>query len=236
MTTCLVPLIILGIPYEQRVALQDQLTRLILRVIIKYPNLRYYQVNFYVRNKYIFMKKKIEDRNWKVYTVKLLVHCTRHDISPTLLVICGYWKQKQLGLWWLLKKMTGCWWSVSNAMLWQLSICVPNLSWFSVTHFPFRRYLGKLPIQLSSAVELGNFKLVPHLSPRGLCSHVTAAASGSRAGWLKMEIWFCLHLSLSMTEGLFYMPYGHDVGLCFWRKLWCGFLLPINVDFSWILT
>ncbi|XP_021917584.1 TBC1 domain family member 20 isoform X2 [Zootermopsis nevadensis] len=32
-----------GIPYEQRVALQDQLTRLILRVIIKYPHLRYYQ-------------------------------------------------------------------------------------------------------------------------------------------------------------------------------------------------
>lgn len=33
-----------GIPYEQRIALQDQLTVLILRVIIKYPNLRYYQV------------------------------------------------------------------------------------------------------------------------------------------------------------------------------------------------
>ncbi|CAG2053556.1 unnamed protein product [Timema podura] len=32
-----------GIPYDQRVALQDQLTRLILRVIIKYPHLRYYQ-------------------------------------------------------------------------------------------------------------------------------------------------------------------------------------------------
>ncbi|XP_050301723.1 TBC1 domain family member 20 isoform X2 [Anthonomus grandis grandis] len=32
-----------GIPYEQRLALQDQLTVLILRVIIKYPHLRYYQ-------------------------------------------------------------------------------------------------------------------------------------------------------------------------------------------------
>lgn len=32
-----------GIPYEKRVALQDQLTRLILRVIIRYPHLRYYQ-------------------------------------------------------------------------------------------------------------------------------------------------------------------------------------------------
>ncbi|XP_037959719.1 TBC1 domain family member 20 [Teleopsis dalmanni] len=32
-----------GIPYQQRIALQDQLTVLILRVINKYPNLRYYQ-------------------------------------------------------------------------------------------------------------------------------------------------------------------------------------------------
>ncbi|XP_074040150.1 TBC1 domain family member 20 isoform X2 [Leptinotarsa decemlineata] len=32
-----------GIPYKQRVALQDQLTVLILRVIMKYPKLRYYQ-------------------------------------------------------------------------------------------------------------------------------------------------------------------------------------------------
>lgn len=35
-----------GIPYEQRIALQDQLTVLILRVIIKYPHLRYYQVRY----------------------------------------------------------------------------------------------------------------------------------------------------------------------------------------------
>lgn len=34
-----------GIPYEQRVALQDQLTVLILRVIIMYPHLKYYQVS-----------------------------------------------------------------------------------------------------------------------------------------------------------------------------------------------
>lgn len=32
-----------GIPYEQRIALQDQLTVLILRVIIKHPELKYYQ-------------------------------------------------------------------------------------------------------------------------------------------------------------------------------------------------
>ncbi|XP_014259588.1 TBC1 domain family member 20 [Cimex lectularius] len=32
-----------GIPYEQRVALQDQLTDLILKVITKYPHLKYYQ-------------------------------------------------------------------------------------------------------------------------------------------------------------------------------------------------
>lgn len=36
-----------GIPYKQRLALQDQLTVLILRVIIKYPHLRYYQVRIY---------------------------------------------------------------------------------------------------------------------------------------------------------------------------------------------
>lgn len=35
-----------GIPYNQRVALQDQLTVLILRVIMKHPHLKYYQVLF----------------------------------------------------------------------------------------------------------------------------------------------------------------------------------------------
>ncbi len=33
-----------GIPYFQRVAIQDQLIRLILRVITKHPQLQYYQV------------------------------------------------------------------------------------------------------------------------------------------------------------------------------------------------
>lgn len=37
-----------GIPYEQRIALQDQLTVLILRVIIKYPHLKYYQVSLQI--------------------------------------------------------------------------------------------------------------------------------------------------------------------------------------------
>lgn len=37
-----------GIPYEQRLALQDQLTVLILRVIIKYPHLKYYQVKCHI--------------------------------------------------------------------------------------------------------------------------------------------------------------------------------------------
>jgi len=35
-----------GIPLQQRLALQDQLTVLILRVITKYPHLSYYQVKF----------------------------------------------------------------------------------------------------------------------------------------------------------------------------------------------
>lgn len=43
-----------GIPYEQRIALQDQLTVLILRVIIKYPNLRYYQVRLMPFNRRSF--------------------------------------------------------------------------------------------------------------------------------------------------------------------------------------
>lgn len=47
-----------GIPYEQRIALQDQLTVLILRVIIKYPHLRYYQVGILLTpNLYFFTKK-----------------------------------------------------------------------------------------------------------------------------------------------------------------------------------
>lgn len=37
-----------GIPYTQRVALQDQLTVLILRVIMKHPHLKYYQVSFQI--------------------------------------------------------------------------------------------------------------------------------------------------------------------------------------------
>lgn len=47
-----------GIPYKQRVALQDQLTVLILRVIIKYPHLKYYQV--YLRRSYYFSNAKFE--------------------------------------------------------------------------------------------------------------------------------------------------------------------------------
>ena len=35
-----------GIPLQQRLALQDQLTIIILRVISKYPHLSYYQVSF----------------------------------------------------------------------------------------------------------------------------------------------------------------------------------------------
>lgn len=35
-----------GIPIQQRLALQDQLTVIILRVITKYPHLSYYQVRF----------------------------------------------------------------------------------------------------------------------------------------------------------------------------------------------
>ncbi|PSN37792.1 hypothetical protein C0J52_13362 [Blattella germanica] len=54
-----------GIPYEQRVALQDQLTRLILRVIIKYPHLRYYQVREYIFFKnYLFLFHRLQLRRY----------------------------------------------------------------------------------------------------------------------------------------------------------------------------
>lgn len=42
-----------GIPYEQRIALQDQLTVLIMRVITKYPHLRYYQVSLFHSTKVV---------------------------------------------------------------------------------------------------------------------------------------------------------------------------------------
>ena len=37
-----------GIPLAKRLALQDQLTAIILRVISKYPHLSYYQVRFFI--------------------------------------------------------------------------------------------------------------------------------------------------------------------------------------------
>lgn len=46
-----------GVPYEQRIALQDQLTILILRVIMKYPHLKYYQVYILSINSFITAKK-----------------------------------------------------------------------------------------------------------------------------------------------------------------------------------
>lgn len=42
-----------GIPLQQRLALQDQLTIIILRVISKYPHLSYYQVSI------IYIKQQI---------------------------------------------------------------------------------------------------------------------------------------------------------------------------------
>lgn len=49
-----------GIPYQQRVALQDQLTNLILRVITKYPHLRYYQVNLILDPYTLLFSSEIE--------------------------------------------------------------------------------------------------------------------------------------------------------------------------------
>lgn len=47
-----------GIPFEHRVAMQDQLIRLILRVITKYPQLQYYQVGKLVPTVYEKQKQK----------------------------------------------------------------------------------------------------------------------------------------------------------------------------------
>ena len=36
-----------GIPYNKRIALQDKLTALIMRIIVEHPYLNYYQVRFF---------------------------------------------------------------------------------------------------------------------------------------------------------------------------------------------
>lgn len=97
-----------GIPYEQRIALQDQLTVLILRVIIKYPHLRYYQVsnrpsrmpiewlyNFYA---YFFLQKGYHDvavtfllvvgeevafHVMEILSTNHLVECMQETMEPT---------------------------------------------------------------------------------------------------------------------------------------------------------
>lgn len=78
-TVCSDFLIILGIPYEQRVALQDQLTRLILRVIIKYPHLRYYQVNSYVKKKCLCMNVELKAIFWKWKHYRISTRCNVHS-------------------------------------------------------------------------------------------------------------------------------------------------------------
>lgn len=59
-----------GIPYEQRIALQDQLTILILRVIIKYPHLKYYQV-VYNKKKVILYFYNVQNFNFRVIMMLL---------------------------------------------------------------------------------------------------------------------------------------------------------------------
>jgi TBC1 domain family member 20 len=66
-----------GIPYEQRVALQDQLTILILRVIMKYPHLKYYQVFDCVT--------KANDNGMRVFFLLQ----GYHDVAVTFLLVVG---------------------------------------------------------------------------------------------------------------------------------------------------
>lgn len=66
-----------GIPYEQRIALQDQLTVLILRVISKYPHLRYYQVSFTKNfDRSSLFKKNVSYQGY-------------HDVAITFLLVVG---------------------------------------------------------------------------------------------------------------------------------------------------
>lgn len=70
-----------GIPYEQRIALQDQLTVLILRVITKYPHLRYYQVN--PETRYVVVQSKLFKRK------NLCILQGYHDVAVTFLLVVG---------------------------------------------------------------------------------------------------------------------------------------------------
>lgn len=73
-----------GIPYEQRLALQDQLTVLILRVIIKYPHLKYYQGYHDVAITFLLVVgEEVAFHVMEVLSTNHLVECMQETMEPT---------------------------------------------------------------------------------------------------------------------------------------------------------
>lgn len=73
-----------GIPYEQRVALQDQLTVLIMRVIIKYPHLKYYQGYHDVAITFLLVVgEEVAFEIMEVLSTNHLVECMQETMEPT---------------------------------------------------------------------------------------------------------------------------------------------------------
>lgn len=73
-----------GIPYEQRLALQDQLTVLILRVIIKYPHLKYYQGYHDVAITFLLVVgEEVAFHVMEVLSTNHLVECMKETMEPT---------------------------------------------------------------------------------------------------------------------------------------------------------
>lgn len=73
-----------GIPYEQRVALQDQLTVLILRVIMKYPHLKYYQGYHDVAVTFLLVVgEEVAFHVMEILSTNHLVECMQETMEPT---------------------------------------------------------------------------------------------------------------------------------------------------------
>ncbi|XP_055382001.1 TBC1 domain family member 20 [Condylostylus longicornis] len=73
-----------GIPYEQRIALQDQLTVLILRVITKYPHLKYYQGYHDVAITFLLVVgEDVAFHVMEILSTNHLVECMQETMEPT---------------------------------------------------------------------------------------------------------------------------------------------------------
>lgn len=73
-----------GIPYEQRIALQDQLTVLILRVIMKHPHLKYYQGYHDVAITFLLVVgEDVAFHVMEILSTNHLVECMQETMEPT---------------------------------------------------------------------------------------------------------------------------------------------------------